>query len=118
MPGDHIDYESLRITFKLDENFKGYFELYDWIVALGKPDNFEQSKAIYQKKIYDKDGIFSQGKLILLSSDMIPNIEVTFHDMLPTQLAGFTLESDANDVQYITSQISFNYRTYKYEYLT
>lgn len=118
LPGDHIDYDTLKISFKMDENFKGYFELYDWIVALSKPDNFNQSKTIYKKPTYEKDGVYSQGKLILLSSDMNPNLEITFQDMLPTQLSGFTLESDTNDVQYITAEIAFAYRAYKYEYLT
>ena len=117
LPGDQIAYNPLRITFKMDEDFRGYFEMYDWMFALGKPENFDDSRNIYQKAPYEIDGVYSQGKLIILTSDMIPNMEITFYDMIPTNLSGFTLETDTNDIQYITAQIEFAYRMYKYERL-
>ena len=117
IPGDHLEYESLRVIFKLDEDFRGYLEMYDWIFALGKPESFKESAAIYHKPKYEKDGVFSDISLIVLNANMMPNIEFKFFDVLPKYLSGFNMESDANDVNYITATLELSYRMYKYNYL-
>ena len=118
LPGDHLEYETVRIQFKLDEDLRGYFELYDWITSLGKPESFDQAKAIYAAKPYEKNGVFSEGTLVILNNKMMPNVKVTFQDMLPVRLSGFTLQTDANDIQYITASMELSYLLYKYEYVT
>jgi hypothetical protein len=118
VPGDQITYDSLTIQFKLDEDLRGYFEMYDWITALGKPESFEQSAAIYRKPKYDINSVYSTGALTILNNKMMPNIQVTFLDMVPQRLSGFTLETDSNDVNYISASLELNYLLYKYEYVT
>ena len=44
IPGEHISYSDLSISFKVDEDLTNYMELHNWIKALGKPQNFEQFK--------------------------------------------------------------------------
>ena len=118
VPGDQITYDSLTIEFKLDEDLRGYFELYDWITALGKPESFAQSAAIYNRPKYDKNSVYSEGSLIILNNKMMPNVQINFYDMVPQRLSGFTLQTDANDVNYISASLELNYLLYKYEYVT
>ena len=118
IPGDHIDFDSVKIYFKLDEDLRGYFEMYDWITALGKPENFSGSAAIYDKLAYDKASVFSDASLIILNNKMMPNINITFYEMLPIRLGGFTLETDATDINYLSSSLELRYRMYKYDYVT
>jgi len=117
VPGDQIAYDTLTIHFKMDEDLRGYFELYNWITALGFPESFEQSAAIYHRPVWDKDSVYSQGSLIILNNKMTPNIRITFEDMVPERLSGFTLQTDSNDINYITASVDFNYLLYKYEYV-
>ena len=117
LPGDHLDYDDLNITFKLDENLNGYFELYDWIKALGKPENFNESKVIYTTPRYDKNAIYSDATLVILDGNMNPNISIQFYDVLPVYLSGFTLETDAKDIQFITASMKLAYRSYDYVYV-
>lgn len=117
LPGDQMSFETLKITFKLDEDFRGYFELLDWIWHLSKPEDFEDSFEIYKRPYGDVEGVFNNGTLIMLNSNMSPFLEITFWDMLPRTLSGFTLESDTNDINYITAQVEFDYRVYRYKYL-
>lgn len=117
MPGDQMKFDSLKVTFKMDEDFRGYFELYDWFWHLSKPEDFDDAFEIYNRPPADVEGIFNNGTLVILNSSMNPNIEIVFYDMLPASLSGFTLESDTNDIQYITAEVEFNYRVYKYKYL-
>lgn len=116
LPGDQMSFDPLRITFKMDEDFRGYFEINDWIWHLSKPEDFDDSFEIYKRPPADPEGVYNNGTLIILNSNMIPNIEITFYDMLPRKLSGFTLETDANDIQYINAQVEFDYRVYRYKY--
>lgn len=116
LPGDQMKFDTLKITFKIDEDFRGYFEILDWIWHLSKPEDFDDVKEIYQRPLWDIEGLFSKGTLVILDSNMNPNVEIIFHDMLPMRLSGFTLESDSNDIQYITAEAEFNYRVYRYKY--
>lgn len=118
VPGDHLDYENITVTFKLDEDMRGYFDIYDWLTALGKPEDFSESAKIYQKPSYTSSPVFSQGSLIILNGNMIPNIQVNFYDMLPVRLGGFELRTDANNIEYITSSLELSYRMYRYDYVT
>jgi len=116
LPGEHLDYDKLSITFKLDEDLRGYFEMYDWLTALGKPENFDQSSVIYKNKRYDEHAVYSDASLVILDANMNPNVTVNFYDMIPIRLSGFTLQTDANDIRFITASMEFSYRMYKYEY--
>lgn len=118
LPGEHLDYDKLRITFKLDEDLRGYFELYDWLTALGKPENFDESAAIYRRESYEKNSVFSQASLVILNGNMMPNVQINFHDVLPTSLSGFSLQTDATDINYVTASIELTYRMYRYEYIS
>jgi hypothetical protein len=117
IPGDHMDYESLKLTFKLDEDLRGYFEIYNWMKALGKPENFNQSANIYSRKAGDPNTVFSDGSLTILDANLNSNININFYDMLPTYLSGFTLQTDATDIQFITARMEFRYRMYDYSYV-
>lgn len=116
LPGEHLDYGDLNIKFKIDEDLKGYFEMYEWLRALGRPASGEQAKVLYDKLPGDGEGIYSQVSLIILNSNMQPNIELTFLDVLPLRLSGFLLESDVNDVQYVTASMELSFRDFTYKY--
>lgn len=118
LPADHIEYEDITITFKLDEDLKGYFEMYEWMKALGRPDSGEQAREIYTKSPGDGEGIYSQVSLVVLNSNMQPHISFRFVDVLPVRLSGFTLESNVSDIEYITASMTLSFRNFYYEYLT
>ena len=48
---------------------------------------------------------------------MNPNISIQFYDVLPVYLSGFTLETDAKDIQFITASMKLAYRSYDYVYV-
>ena len=48
--GDRIAYAEFQLAFKVDEDMKNYIELYDWMLQLGFPEDFAQSKNIYEKQ--------------------------------------------------------------------
>lgn len=117
LPGEHIDYGDLRVTFKIDEDLKGYFEMYEWLKALGRPASGEQARALYEKRPGDGEGIYSQATITILNSNMQPNLSITYLDVLPLRLSGFTFESNIEDIEYVTASMDLSFRDFTYTYI-
>lgn len=112
--GDHIEYGDLQITFKVDEEMKNYLELFDWIKAIGFPDNFDQHKKVDPKFVnpYTGEGVYSDATLVILSSAMNPVHEVVFRDAFPVSLTDFNFDARNVDVEYIEATATFKFRTF------
>ena len=47
--GDKLTFETLNITFIVDEELQNYRELWDWMVGIGAPVNHSQWEAVLSK---------------------------------------------------------------------
>lgn len=118
-PGDHIDYEPLRVQFKMDENLAGYQELHNWIRGLGFPTKYEEYKELNDK---DKDllrgeGIFSDITIVLLTNLKNAKIAFNYKDCWPTSLGGLELDTQSEEVIYLDMTANFNYGYFDIEVL-
>ena len=111
-PGDHIDYSTLNITFKVDEDLQNYLEVHNWIKALGKPRDFSEYKEIQDKKSWTGDGIYSDISVMVLSSTKMANYEVVYIDAHPISLSGIVFNTTDPDVNYIEASATFKYTYY------
>jgi len=111
-PGTRLLFGNLSITFKVDEDMKNYLEMFNWMKELGFPDNFDQFNTISKRAIYTGEGIFSDTTLIILTSAMNPNIEVTFIDCFPVDLSELSFDSTSGDVEYVTATVTFANRRF------
>jgi hypothetical protein len=110
--GEHLSFESLDITFKVDEDLNNYMEIHDWLIALGKPENFDQYKAIEDNPSYSGKGIASDISLIILNSAKHPNYEIIFTDAFPTSVSELNFNTTDSDVNFISASASFSYTYY------
>lgn len=119
--GDHIDYGELKVSFKVDEDLKNYLEIYNWLVGIGFPDNFDQYKNIAPKLNRQITGnvdpltgnsIYSDATLLLLSSNMNPTTEITFIDAFPVAISELKFNSTLIDVQYLEAFVTFVFRKF------
>lgn len=108
-----LDYGDFQITFMLDEGMESFYELYNWMIALGFPDNFDQYKGLKNAPKGSKETLVSDATLTILTSDMVPNIEVQFEDLFPTSISDINFTVNDTDVNYITMTASFKYRIYR-----
>lgn len=108
--GTELNYGNLSITFKVDEDINNYKEIYDWLVALGFPENFAQYKAIGEASIVDSKKIRSDASLVILSSSKNPKHEIKFYDVFPVSLSGFQFDSTQVDVNYLEATAEFSFR--------
>jgi hypothetical protein len=121
MPGDHLDFGEFTVTYKVDEDLKNYLEIYNWMVALGFPDNFEQYRvADISRKGSNSGsidrmtglGLISDATLTILSSAMNPLHNVVFENMFPTSLAELEFTTTDSDINYLTSTVTFAYQKF------
>ena len=113
------------IRFLIQEDMKNYKELYDWMVGLGFPENYEQSTAFTQKQEYrfpdvSPDtlkglGQHSDATLTLLDSNNNPKINIKFIDAFPTSLQGMDFEISTGQTDYMVGVAMFAYTRYEIE---
>lgn len=111
-PGEKLIYETLDLTFLVDEDLRTWLEIYDWMVGLTFPENFDQYRRMIKEKA-DFGGKTSDATLTVLSNKNQPNIRANFKGCFPTSVGqlNFDVTSDANQV--MTSSV-----TIRYDYFT
>ena len=131
--GDKLTFETLNITFIVDEELQNYRELWDWLVGMGSPVNHSQWEttlakgdgAVRQfgtndadprtKSTYEESNLYSDATLIVYSSKNQPKVEVKFKNMFPTSLSSLEYSQDATDVEYFKASATFRYLYYEFE---
>lgn len=126
VPGDHIEFGDLQVTFRVDEDMENYLELYNWMQGLGFPDNFDQYKSIAARTRGPLSGgtdpltgesVYSDATLLILSSNMNPISEITFIDVFPIGLSQLSFDSRLTDVQYVEATVTFTHRKFNVKQL-
>lgn len=112
IPGSKLEYGDLDLTFMLDEDMSTYFEIYNWLIAIGFPEGFNQYKGLKEAQRGTPNQLLSDATLTIMTSDMVPNIEVTFEDLFPTGINDINFNTTDNDVNYITATASFKYKIF------
>ena len=113
IPGDKLQFGLLNLRFRVDEDMKNFQEIYDWLIGLGYPDNFAQSAAIRNASGFLPQGdVYSDGSLIITTSNFQPNIEAQFVDMYPVSLSSVSFNIEVSDVDYLQADVNFAYRKY------
>lgn len=93
VPGDTVEYETLSVTFALDENLEVYKELHSWIV-----DNSQTDQRIVEDITIQ-----------LLSSHLNVVMDLKFVDSFPTTVEGVELNTRQTDDNFATFSSTFRY---------
>lgn len=119
--GDHLIYNELEITFKVDEDMANYLEIFNWLNAIGFPDTFNQFREVAPKNNSKNTGItlpgsgtgiYSDASLLILTSSKNPNIDIQFFDLFPTSLSTLPFSTQSTNVNYLTCGVSFAFRRF------
>ena len=136
MPGDKLDYDTLNISFLVDENLENYREIHGWMTGLGFPKDYSQYRTLQSagtdryptttnetysseigvtsKNTPDDGGLYSDATLFVLTSKNNANIEIRFRDIYPISLSGLDYNQQATDVDYLTASVTFQYKIYEF----
>jgi hypothetical protein len=131
--GDKVTYQTLDVSFLVDENLNNYKELHDWITGLGFPQDHSQFSALQAtgadrfpgstasstatgtsiKKPLSEGGMYSDATLTILNSKNIAKTEIRFQNVFPISLGSISYDVKASDIDYIHVAASFNYMHYE-----
>ena len=135
--GDKLTFETLNITFLVDEELQNYRELWEWIVGIGSPVNHSQWTTALTKgdgittnfsAVGSDDNIdprqsatstdknlYSDATLIVYNSKNMPKVNVKFKDMFPTSISSLEYSQELTDVEYFKASATFRYLYYEFE---
>ena len=132
LSGDKLTFETLNITFIVDEELQNYRELWDWIVGMGSPINHSQWETTLAKgdgavrtfgtsdadprtkSTYEESNLYSDATLIVYSSKNQPKVNVQFKNMFPTSLSSLEYSQESTDVEYFKATATFRYLYYEF----
>ena len=109
--GDTLTFEQLILNFYVNEDLSNYLEMYNWMIALGFPDNhgqFSLKKNVNESK--DTTSLIrSDMNIILNTNKSNPNYSITFKDAFPTALGAISLDSQNTALEPISVDATFSY---------
>ena len=118
IPGETLTYDQLTVQFLVDSDMTNYKAIYNWIVALGFPQSYDQYITFVNQ---DQRGAlselarnYSDATLQILSGTNAPSQIVQFNDLFPVSLDSIVFESTNQDVQYVVGNATFRYGYYKF----
>ena len=133
LTGDKLTFETLNITFIVDEELQNYRELWDWMVGIGAPKNHDQWASILTKgdgavrqfgtedtdprtkSTYEESNLYSDATSNSYNSKNIPKVNVQFKNMFPTSLSSLEYSQELTDVEYFHATATFRYLYYEFE---
>lgn len=97
LPGN-LTYDDLTINFLVGENMKDYLTIFNWMVALGRPDNLEQYRDWR-----------SDCTVFILDSNLKSNLTARFTEAFPINLTGIEFDTTLSETQYATASVTFRF---------
>ena len=91
--GDQVNFDSLEVTFSVDEDMNNYNEVFNWIKETADSDTQVTNDII----------------LSILTSHNNLNRQIRFVNAIPVSLGGVEFTTQASDIEYLQSNVSFRY---------
>lgn len=111
LEGDTLTFESLTLSFIVDEDLQNYIEVYNWLTALGFPREFSQFAALKEpsaaSRLLSK---YSDLTIVLHTNKSNPNYRIRFTDCFPTSLSSIGFDATPTGMDPIVVDATFNFR--------
>lgn len=119
IPGDRLTYDSLTLEFIVNEDMSNYMAIYNWIVALGFPNDYLQYVALTNQDqintINELATNYSDATLQILDNNNNAVKTVNFVDCFPTNIESLTFTATSQDVNYLIGRVTFRFSYYKFD---
>jgi hypothetical protein len=116
-PGDKCILNPFSVTFYVDEDYKGWTQIFNWMAALTFPKNFDQYKALPTRFDAWKKPMpqFSDITLTVLDSKQNPALRIKYLNCFPVSLSDVVLSTTYSPEDTLTSDVTFRYDLYDIE---
>ena len=113
IPGEIMTFSELTISFLIDDRMENYKAIYNWMVALGFPEDHKQysnyingqNSTVYSELARN----YSDCTVGVLDAQNNQTNSFKFYDVFPISLDPIQLESTAMDVNYVIGAATFKY---------
>jgi hypothetical protein len=123
VPGNKVTYSAFNATFLIDEAYKSWLEIHDWIRGLGGATGYADYRAMQERNTRQNPlkttsliaGSYSDATVTVLTNMNNPQLRFKFVDVFPLGLSDLDLVStqDANAVVLGTASFRFSYFDYE-----
>jgi len=126
--GDKNSFGEFTIRFLIAEDMSNYLELFEWLIALGFPNDYTQYKGFtgerlsrfpfYKNARGDTDSFaYSDGTLTILDSNNVPKTNIILKDLFPVSVEALDFDVTSSAVEYFVGIASFKYKSFDIEAL-
>jgi len=126
--GDKNVFGDFTIRFLITEDMSNYIELYEWLVALGFPTDYNQYRNFTGDRLnrfpFVRDAFggpiavaYSDATLTILDSNNIPKTNIQFKDVFPISVEALDFDITSSSVEYFVGIASFKYKQFEIEAL-
>jgi hypothetical protein len=126
--GDKNSFGDFTIRFLISEDMSNYLELFEWLIALGFPNNYNQYKSFTGDRLsrfpFYKNGrgdteslALSDGTLTILDSNNVPKTNIILKDLFPVSVEALDFDVTSSAVDYFVGIASFKYTSFTIEAL-
>ena len=113
IPGEIMTFSELSLQFLIDDQMNNYKTIYNWMVALGYPEdnkqytNFvnAQGASVYSELARN----YSDATVSVLDAQNNATNSFKFYDLFPISLDPIQFEATAMDVNYVIGSATFKY---------
>ena len=126
--GDKLNYAEFSIRFLIAEDMSNYLEIFEWLVALGFPNNYNEYPSFvgtrldrfpfFKNEYNNTQAIaYSDGTLTILDSNNNAKTNIRFKSIFPTSLEALDFDITSSTVEYFVGVASFKYTSFEIEAL-
>jgi hypothetical protein len=117
IPGESLTYDQLTVQFLVDSDMTNYKSLYNWIIALGFPQSYQQYINFAGTDTTNYSELaknYSDATLQILNGNNQTAQMIQFVDLFPITIDSLMFASTNTDVQYLVGNATFRYGYYKF----
>ncbi len=108
--GDKLTFEQFTMNFIVNEDLSNYLEIYNWMIAIGFPDDHNQFTLDYDiSNGRANNTIRSDMNIVINTNKSNPNYSITFRDAFPVSLGSIELDVAATSLEPIIVDVTFEF---------
>jgi hypothetical protein len=127
LPGEKLTYDTLNITFLVDEDLRAWTQIHDWMRGITFPLDFEEYLNLQKQNSVNnlgqqflKNGQLSGGQytdatMTIFTNKNNPNFRVKFVGLFPVSLSTIIFNTGDSADNVVTADATFRFTYYNYE---
>lgn len=123
IPGDKLTYDTITMTFLVDEDLNNWLQMFDWIKGIAFPKTFDQFSDMLDAKPASSGtrphknywDMYSDATISVLTNKSNLNLEFDVKDLWPVSLGLVQFDNQTSDETPIICDCSFRFRDMEYK---